>query len=69
MLKLIAILVILIPIFLILVKGAFFGNFNAPKQGTADLKRRVDYFAWAILFVVGCAIVLSAGVLIYLMWT
>jgi cytochrome c biogenesis protein CcdA len=57
---LIAILAILIPIFLLLVKVVFFGKPNTPKQDTADPKRRVDYFAWTILFVVGCAIVLSS---------
>jgi cytochrome c biogenesis protein CcdA len=66
---LIAILAILIPIFLLLVKFSFFGKSNTPKQNAADAKRRVDYFAWAILFIIGCAIVLSAGRLIHLMWT
>ena len=66
MYKLIVILVAAIPIVLFL-RTIFFGRSKVMKGAVSDLKRHIDYLVWAILFVIGCALVYSIGHVIYTM--
>ena len=64
MLKLITILAAAIPIFLFL-KTVFFGRSKVMQEASSAFRKQVDYLVWAILFLVGCALVYSIAVLIY----
>jgi hypothetical protein len=67
MFKLIAILAATIPIILFL-KTVFFGKSKVMRDASSAFRRQVDYLAWAIVFLVGCALVYSVGTLIYSIW-
>jgi len=67
MYKLIAIAVAVIPIVLFL-RSVFFRRSRVMKQASSDLRRRIDYLVWAILFLVVCVIVYSVVRLIYPFW-
>jgi hypothetical protein len=38
------------------------------KEASASFRRQVDYLVWAILLLVGCALVYSVGTLLYSIW-
>ena len=67
MYKLITILVAAIPIILFL-KTMFFGKSKVMREASAAFRKQVDYLAWGILAVVGCALVFSIGSLIHSVW-
>jgi hypothetical protein len=66
MYKLIVFLVAAIPIVLFL--RTVFGRSKVVKGAAADLKRHIDYLVWAILFLIGCALVYAVGKVVYTMW-
>jgi hypothetical protein len=68
MLKLIAIIAALVPIFLVL-KTMFFGRSKVMQHAASNLRTQFGYLAWAILIAVGCVIAYSVGRLIYSMWS
>jgi hypothetical protein len=67
MYKLIVILAGLIPVVLFL-RTVLFGRSKVLKGAAADFRRQVDYLVWAILFVIGCALLYTVGQLVYSMW-
>jgi hypothetical protein len=67
MVKLITILAAAIPIILFL-KTVLFGKSKVMKEASASFRRQVDYLVWAILLLVGCALVYSVGTLLYSIW-
>jgi len=67
MYKLIAILIAAMPIILFL-RTVFFKQSKVMKEASAAFRRQVDYLVWSILFLVACAILYSAGTLIYSFW-
>ena len=67
MYKLITILVAAIPVILFL-KTVLFGRSKVMQEASATFRRQVDYLVWAILFLVGCALVYSVGTMINHMW-
>jgi hypothetical protein len=64
MFKVITILAAAIPVILFL-KTVFVGKSKVMQEASATFRRQVDYLVWAILFLVGCALVYSVGTLIY----
>jgi hypothetical protein len=67
MIKLITILAAAIPIILF-VKTVFLGKSKVMRQASTEFRKQVDYLVWAILFLVGCALLYSIGTLIYSFW-
>ena len=67
MYKLITLLVALIPIILFL-KTVIFGKSKVMREASSEFRKQVDYLVWGILFLVGCALVYSVGVLIHSIW-
>ena len=67
MIKLIAILVAAMPVILFL-RTVFFKKSNVMKEASSAFRKQVDYLMWAILFLVVCALVYSAGTLIHSFW-
>jgi len=67
MYKLIAILVAAMPIILFL-RTVLFGRSKVMKEASSAFRKQVDYLMWMILFLVGCALVYSVGILIHSMW-
>ena len=67
MYKLITILAASIPIVLFL-KTVFFGKSKVMQEASSAFRKQVDYLVWAILFLVGCALVYSVGILIHSVW-
>jgi hypothetical protein len=67
MYKLIVILVAAIPIVLFL-RTIFFGRSKVMRGAASDLRRHIDYLVWAILFLIGCALVYAIAKVIYPMW-
>jgi len=67
MVKLITILAAAIPIILFL-KTVFVGKSKVMREASATFKKQVDYLVWAILFLVGCALLYSFGTLLHSMW-
>jgi len=67
MVKLITILAAAIPIILFL-KTVLFGKSKVMKEASASFRRQVDYLVWAILLLVGCALLYSVGTLLYSIW-
>jgi len=67
MYKLIVILVAAIPIVLFL-RTVFLRRSKVVQGAMADLKKHIDYLVWAILIVIGCAVVYAVGKLIYMTW-
>ena len=67
MYKLIVLLIAAIPIVLFLRK-VFFPRSKVMQGALSDLSRHVDYMVWAILFVIGCALIYTVGSVIYSMW-
>lgn len=68
MYKLIVFLVAAIPVVLFL-RTIFFGRRSKVMQGAvADFKRHIDYLVWAILILIGIAIVYTVGKDLYMMW-
>jgi hypothetical protein len=63
MAKLITLLVAAIPILVFL--KTVFGKSKVMREASAEFKKQVDYLAWGILFLVGCALLYSVGTLIY----
>jgi hypothetical protein len=63
MLKLITLLAALIPVLVFL--RTFLGKSKVMREASAEFKKQVDYLAWGILFLVGCALLYSVGTLIY----
>jgi hypothetical protein len=64
MYKLITLLAVAIPIMLFL-KTVLFGKSKVIQEASAAFRRQVDYLVWGILTMVGCALVYTAGTLIY----
>jgi hypothetical protein len=62
MLKLITLLAALIPVLVFL--RMFLGKSKVMREASA-FRKQVDYLAWGILFLVGCALVYSVGTLLY----
>jgi hypothetical protein len=62
--KLIGIIVAAAPVVLFL-RAMFKGQLKKRSQGLSEFKRQMDYFVWAILFFIGCAVVYAIGKLIY----
>ena len=67
MYKLITLLVASIPIILFL-KTVIFGKSKVMREASSEFRKQVDYLVWGILFLVGCALVYSVGVLIHSIW-
>jgi hypothetical protein len=67
MYKLIVILVAAIPVVLF-VQRVFFPRSKRMQGALSDLSRHIDYLVWAILFVIGCALVYAVGKVVYTMW-
>jgi hypothetical protein len=67
MYKLITLLVASIPIILFL-KTVFFGKSKVMREASSEFRKQVDYLVWGILFLIGCALLYSVGVLIYSIW-
>jgi hypothetical protein len=67
MYKLITLLAVAIPIVLFL-KTVLFGKSKVLQEASAAFRKQVDYLVWGILFLVGCALVYTAGTLIYSVW-
>ena len=67
MIKLITILAAAIPVILF-VKTVFLGKSKVMREASSAFRKQVDYLVWAILFLVGCALVYSIGTLIYSFW-
>jgi hypothetical protein len=66
MVKLITLLAAAIPIILF-VKNVVLGKSKVMREATSEFRRQVDYLAWGLLFLVGCALAYSIGSLIYSM--
>ena len=66
MYKLIVFLVAAIPVVLFL--RTLFARSPKMKKATAELSRHIDYLVWAILAVIGVALVYTIGQIIYSMW-
>ena len=64
MFKLIGIILAAAPIVLFL-RAIFKGQLKKRSQGLSDFKEQMDYFVWAILFIIGCGVVYSIAKLIY----
>ena len=64
MFKLIGIILAAAPIVLFL-RAIFKGQLKKRSQGLSDFKKQMDYFVWAILFIIGCGVVYSIAKLIY----
>ena len=64
MFKLIGIILAAAPIVLFL-RAIFKGQLKKRSQGLSDFKKQIDYFVWAILFIIGCGVVYSIAKLIY----
>jgi hypothetical protein len=62
--KLIGIILAAAPIVLFL-RAIFKGQLKKRSQGLSDFKKQMDYFVWAILFIIGCGVVYSIAKLIY----
>jgi hypothetical protein len=67
MYKLIVLLVAAIPVVMFLRK-VFFRRSKVVEGAMADFRRHVDYMVWAILIVIGCALVYAVGKVLYTMW-
>jgi hypothetical protein len=63
MLKLITLLAALIPILVFL--RTFLGKSKVMREASSAFRKQVDYLAWGILFLVGCALIYSVGSLLY----
>jgi hypothetical protein len=63
MVKLITFLVAAIPILVFL--KTILGRSRVLREASAEFRKQVDYLVWGIMILVGCAIVYSAGSLIY----
>ena len=63
MYKLIGIIVAAMPVILFL-RAMFMGS-KRRSQAVSNFKKQVDYAVWAILFMIGLALVFSVGKLIY----
>ncbi len=63
MAKLIAFLVAAIPVLVFL--KTILGKSKVLREASAEFRKQVDYLVWGILILVGCAIVYSAGSLLY----
>jgi hypothetical protein len=63
MVKLITFLVAAIPILVFL--KTILGRSRVLREASAEFRKQVDYLVWGIMILVGCAIVYSAGFLIY----
>jgi hypothetical protein len=60
MFKLIGIILAATPVVLFL-RAIFAGQSKKRSQAVSDLKKRVDYLIWAMLFLIGCGFVYSIG--------
>jgi hypothetical protein len=67
MYKLIAILIAAMPVILFL-RTVFFRKSKVLQEASSAFRRQVDYLVWAILFLVGCALLYSIGTLIHSFW-
>jgi len=64
MFRFIEFLIIAIPVILFL-KAMFFGKSSKYSQALADFKKQIDYLVWAILFMIGCAVVYALAKLLF----
>jgi hypothetical protein len=62
--KLIGIILAAAPIVLFL-RAIFKGRLKKRSQALSDFKKQIDYLVFAILVLIGCAVVYSIGKLIY----
>jgi hypothetical protein len=67
MYKLITILVAAIPV-IVFLKTMFFRKSKVLQEATSAFRKQVDYLFWGILFLVGCALLYSTGILIHSIW-
>ena len=58
MFKLISIVLAAIPVILFL-RAIFPGRSKKISQAASDFKKQVDYLVWAMLLLIGCAVVYS----------
>ena len=63
MLKLIGIIVAAMPVVLF-VRAMFMGS-RRRAQAVSDFKKQIDYLVWVILILIGLALAVSIGKLIY----
>jgi len=63
MLKLVGIIVAAMPVVLFL-RALFMGS-KKRSQALSNFKKQLDYAVWATLFMIGCAVAVSIGKLIY----
>ena len=66
MLKLIALFLAALPVFLFL--RAIFGRTTAVKKATARARKEIDFVVWFLLFLIAIAVVYSVVVLIASLW-
>lgn len=67
MYKLIAILVAAMPIIFFL-RTVLFRRSKVMAEASSAFRKQVDYLVWAILFLVGCALIYSVGILMHSIW-
>ncbi len=67
MFKLITILAAAISVILFL-KTVFVGKSKVMREASSTFRKQIDYFVWAILLLVSCALVYSIGTLIHSIW-
>lgn len=67
MYKLITILAAAIPI-IIFLKTVLLGKSKVMREASVSFRKQIDYAIWAILFLVGSALLYSVGTLIYSVW-
>jgi hypothetical protein len=63
MVKLITLLAAAIPVLMFL--KSILGKSRVMREASKEFRKQVDYLVWGILILIGCAIVYSAGALIY----
>jgi hypothetical protein len=63
MYKLIGLIVAVLPVVLFL-RALFPGRSKKRSQAMSDLRKRVDYLVWVMLFLIGCEVAYTVGSLI-----
>jgi hypothetical protein len=63
MVKLITFLAVAIPILVFL--KTIFGKSKVMREASTAFKKQVDYMAWGILLLAGCALIYSVASLLY----
>jgi hypothetical protein len=65
--KIMAFVVAVVPIFLFL-RSVFFRRTTRVSEGLKDFKKQADLAVSIFLFLIGCAVVVTAGKLVWTWW-